>query len=234
MGQLFSYVASNSGALVLTKNGAQKAAIVSIEDLWILDALGAQDIKADLKVAARYEPELLRNILKEKLTQTDGIKVSRDDLLKDISTLVKRLRERMRRRGENWRAVVAIERGGVFPARMIAKSLQINNYREIRIRSYHGDEKQGTPRVTGEIKGGGEGEGVLVIDDVIDSGDTAICVFEMLPECDLAAVYTKPPGLTRVIKEYRRRLIYGRKIPNKWIVFPWDQTGWDASWTPVD
>ena len=67
-----------------------------------------KDIKADLKVAARYEPELLRNILKEKLTQTDGIKVSRDDLLKDISTLVKRLRERMRRRGENWRAVVAM------------------------------------------------------------------------------------------------------------------------------
>ena len=72
-----------------------------------------------------------------------------------------------------------------------------------------------------------DGEGLLVVDDVIDSGGTALCVRRMLPRCDLAAIYTKPAGLSAVIAEWASAPYCGRHMDDKWIVFPWDQPDWD-------
>ena len=40
----------------------------------------------------------------------------------------------------------------------------------------------------------GDGAGYLIIDDLVDTGDTARAVREMLPKAHFATVYAKPAG----------------------------------------
>jgi xanthine phosphoribosyltransferase len=57
---------------------------------------------------------------------------------------------------------------------------------------------------------------VLVIDDLVDTGNTARVVREMLPRCHYATVYAKPQGRPLVdtfITEVSQ---------DTWIYFPWD------------
>ena len=62
----------------------------------------------------------------------------------------------------------------------------------------------------------GDGEGYLLIDDLVDTGRTAQVVRQMLPKAYFATVYAKPAGRPFVdtcVKEFKQ---------NKWIYFPWD------------
>jgi len=78
-----------------------------------------------------------------------------------------------------------------------------------------------------------EGDDLLVVDDVVDSGGTALSVRRMLPRCDLAAVYTKPEGLAAVAAAWGSAPFCGRQMDDKWIVFPWDQPDWDIQSTAL-
>jgi xanthine phosphoribosyltransferase len=63
---------------------------------------------------------------------------------------------------------------------------------------------------------GGSGAGVLVIDDLVDTGKTARLVRDMVPECHYATLYAKPQGRPMVdtfITEVSQ---------DTWIYFPWD------------
>jgi len=62
----------------------------------------------------------------------------------------------------------------------------------------------------------GDGDGFLLIDDLVDTGRTAHYVRQMLPKAHFATLYAKPAGRPIVdtcIKEFKQ---------NKWIFFPWD------------
>jgi xanthine phosphoribosyltransferase len=64
--------------------------------------------------------------------------------------------------------------------------------------------------------GGGEGKGVLIVDDLVDTGKTAKLVRDMLPKAHFATVYAKPQGRPQVdtyITEVSQ---------DTWIYFPWD------------
>lgn len=128
-----------------------------------------------------------------------------------------------------WRTVVGIARGGVFPAQRVAEALGLE-YREIQISYYKGMTRKKEPEILKAISDDKQGDGIIVVDDVADSGGTALCVRRMLPRCDLAAVYTKPAGLKTLISEGGGDAIYGRKMPDKWIVFPWDQEDWNEEY----
>jgi xanthine phosphoribosyltransferase len=157
----------------------------------------------------------------EAKTRIDG-----GEFVDDIVSLVARLKQEIAARGGPWRTVVGVVRGGVFPAQRVAEALRLD-YREIRISYYLGTERQGEPQVLEGLADHQQGEGLLVVDDVVDSGGTALCVRRMLPKCDLATVYTKPAGLAAAISTWGRAPFHGRHMDQKWIVFPWDQPGWD-------
>ena len=144
----------------------------------------------------------------------------------DIIALVEGLKEAMAARDGKWRAVIGIARGGVFPAQRVAEALGIE-YREIGISYYQGTVRGSEPMVLEGLSDERDGEGLLVVDDVIDSGGTALCVWRMLPRCDLAAIYIKPAGLSAVIAAWGGAPYCGRQMDDKWIVFPWDQPDWD-------
>ena len=62
----------------------------------------------------------------------------------------------------------------------------------------------------------GDGEGILVVDDLVDSGRTLELIREMYPKAHLATVYAKPKGKPMVAS-------YVTEVSqDTWIFFPWD------------
>ena len=116
-------------------------------------------------------------------------------------------------------AVVAITRGGLVPAAVVARELGIRVIETICVASYDYD-KQGMisilKNVSEKIVGTDKGAGVLIIDDLVDTGATARVVREILPKAHFATVYAKPLGRPLVdsfITEVSQ---------DTWIYLPWD------------
>ena len=118
-------------------------------------------------------------------------------------------------------AVVCITRGGLVPAAVVARELNVRIIETICIASYHDYKNQGELKV---MKGvapeitamRGEGKGVLIVDDLVDTGKTARVVRDLLPAAHFATVYAKPMGRPMVdtfITEVSQ---------DTWIYFPWD------------
>ena len=117
-------------------------------------------------------------------------------------------------------AIVCITRGGLVPAAIVARELDIRVIETVCIASYHDYKTQGGLQVLKGISPDvvklGDGTGVLVIDDLVDTGKTAQLVRDMLPKAHFATVYAKPLGRPLVdtfITEVSQ---------DTWIYFPWD------------
>jgi xanthine phosphoribosyltransferase len=117
-------------------------------------------------------------------------------------------------------ALVAITRGGLVPAAIVARELNIRVVESVAMKSYD-HQNQGGIRVLKTIaadildkaRNGGK---VLIVDDLVDTGATARAVRDMLPGAHFATVYAKPKGREMVdtfITEVSQ---------DTWIFFPWD------------
>jgi len=118
-------------------------------------------------------------------------------------------------------AVIAITRGGLVPAAIVARELGVRVIDTVCVVSYDFD-KQGELEVLKGVSeeavrlGGGTGKGLLIVDDLVDTGKTARLVRDMLPDAHFATVYAKPKGRPLVdtfITEVSQ---------DTWIFFPWD------------
>jgi xanthine phosphoribosyltransferase len=114
-----------------------------------------------------------------------------------------------------FRGIVAVSRGGLIPAAIIARELECRLVETISVVSYD-EETQGKPHVVKSAPAAGDGEGFLIVDDLVDSGVTAQLVRELLPRAHFACLYAKPAGMpvtdTFVVE-----------VPQEtWILFPWD------------
>ena len=147
---------------------------------------------------------------------TRAMTVTWDEFHRDARALAERLGTL-----GSWRGIVAISRGGLVPATIIARALNIRVVETVSVAAYgqHGlDEKSlGEPVVTKPPQMAGDGEGFLIIDDLVDTGTTARVVRALLPKARFACVYAKPAGrgladdvLTEVSQD-------------TWIVLPWEQ-----------
>jgi xanthine phosphoribosyltransferase len=136
--------------------------------------------------------------------------VSWDQLHRDSKALAWRLVEK-----GPWKGVVAITRGGLMPAAIIARELEARIIETISVITYD-EEKRGEPRVAKPAAAAGDGEGWLLVDDLVDTGTTAKVVRALLPKAHFATVYAKPAGKPLVdtfITEVSQ---------DTWILFPWD------------
>jgi xanthine phosphoribosyltransferase len=118
-------------------------------------------------------------------------------------------------------AIVCITRGGLVPAGIVARELGVRLIETVCIASYS-HTSQGELKVLKDVapsivkSGGGEGRGVLIVDDLVDTGQTAKVVRALLPHAHFATVYAKPMGRPLVdtfITEVSQ---------DTWIYFPWD------------
>ncbi len=134
--------------------------------------------------------------------------VSWDQLHRDAKALAWRLAEE-----GPWTGIVAITRGGLVPAAIVARELDLRLVDTVCVASY--DHKtQGKPSILKPVPG--DGDGTLIVDDLVDTGRTAAVVREMLPKAHFATVYAKPAGRPLVdtfITEVSQ---------DTWIYFPWD------------
>jgi xanthine phosphoribosyltransferase len=136
--------------------------------------------------------------------------VTWDQLHRDAKALSWRLHEK-----GPWAGIVAITRGGLIPAAIIARELDVRLIESVSIVTYD-DENRGEPVVTKFPVAAGDGDGFLIIDDLVDSGATAKVVRNLLPKAHFATVYAKPAGKAMVdtfITEVSQ---------DTWILFPWD------------
>ncbi len=137
--------------------------------------------------------------------------VSWEELHRDSRALAWRLVE-----GGPWQGIIAVTRGGLVPAAIIARELEIRLIDTVCVASYD-RENQGNLEVLKPSGISGDGEGWLIIDDLVDTGETARIVRDMLPKAHFATVYAKPAGRSTVdsfITEVSQ---------DTWILFPWDQ-----------
>ncbi len=115
--------------------------------------------------------------------------------------------------GGPWKGIVAITRGGLVPAAIIARELEIRLIDTICVASYD-HQAQSEVKVLKSVPG--DGAGYLIIDDLVDTGNTMRAVRKMLPKAHVAAIYAKPAGRPLVdtfITEVSQ---------DTWIFFPWD------------
>ena len=152
----------------------------------------------------------------DRLPHEKGFHVSWDQLHRDSRALAWRLDDQ-NPDGGPWRAVVAITRGGMAPAMIVARELGIRMVDTISIKSYD-HQSQSQPHVikTPDAELVGDGTGVLVIDDLVDTGKTLELVKGHIPAAHIATVYAKPLGRLMVdtfITEVSQ---------DTWIFFPWD------------
>ena len=118
-----------------------------------------------------------------------------------------------------FRAVVAITRGGLVPAAIVARELGIRVIESVCVASYDYD-KQGEisvlKPVSSDIIVADKGAGVLIVDDLVDTGATAKLVREMMPKAHFATVYAKPQGRPLV------DTFVTEVSQDTWIYLPWD------------
>jgi xanthine phosphoribosyltransferase len=143
--------------------------------------------------------------------------VSWDQFHRDARALTWRLSE-----AGPFEAIVCVTRGGLVPAAIVARELEIRLIETVCVASYHSYQAQGSLSVLKGIAdsivkvGGGDGRGVLIVDDLVDTGKTARVVRDLLPKAHFATVYAKPMGRPLVdtfITEVSQ---------DTWIFFPWD------------
>ncbi|MBI1217622.1 MAG: xanthine phosphoribosyltransferase [Rhodobacteraceae bacterium] len=153
----------------------------------------------------------------DRLPHEKGFHVSWDQIHRDSRALAWRL-DRHGPDDGAWRAVVAITRGGMAPAMIVARELDIRTVDTISVKSYD-HQHQTQPRIIKapqpEIMGT-DGTGVLVVDDLVDTGKTLELVRALYPKAHFATVYAKPSGRPMVdtyITEVSQ---------DTWIFFPWD------------
>ncbi len=152
----------------------------------------------------------------DRLPHEKGFHVSWDQLHRDARALAWRLDGHGPDDGA-WRAVVAITRGGMAPAMIVARELDIRMVDTISVKSYNHQE-QTEPRVikSPDMDVVGDGTGVLVIDDLVDTGKTIETVRAHMPKAHIATVYAKPMGKPQV------HSFITEVSQDTWIFFPWD------------
>ncbi len=146
----------------------------------------------------------------------------RDDVINHAVTWVevhrdtKKLALKLMDKGP-WKGVIALTRGGLVPAAIIARELNIFVVDTLCISTYD-EQVMGTLNVLKipERAAAEEGDGWLLIDDLVDTGTTAKEARRILPKAHFATVYAKPKGRPLV------DTCVSEVSQETWVYFPWD------------
>ncbi len=117
-----------------------------------------------------------------------------------------------------WQGIIAVTRGGLIPAGIIARELEVRVIETVCVSSYdHMAQREARIlKDVGENVLATGGKGWLIVDDLVDSGKTFEILRKNLPNAHYAAVYAKPTGRPQVdtfVSEFSQ---------DTWLDFPWD------------
>lgn len=112
--------------------------------------------------------------------------------------------------------IVAVTRGGLVPAAILSRELDIHLVETVCVSTYD-DRDIRDPQVLKTLAG--DGAGWLVVDDLVDTGATLQVLRTMLPKAHFATVYAKPKGQPLVDTF---ATVFAQST---WIAFPWEPPG---------
>jgi xanthine phosphoribosyltransferase len=134
--------------------------------------------------------------------------VSWDNLQREARRLARRQLP-----ASQWKGIIAVSRGGLVPAALMARELGIRFVDTICISSYDHDNQRDLQVLK---KVDGDGEGFLVVDDLVDSGNTAKVIRELYPKAKLITIFAKPNGES-MVDDFEVSI-----SQDTWIEQPWD------------
>lgn len=128
---------------------------------------------------------------------------------------VKHLANKIKKENIKYNKIIAVSRGGLVPAGILAYELDISNCHSINVSTYSNYTQNKVEKLEIVEDLGIVDENTLVVDDLSDTGQTFRLLRNRFPQARFVAVYSKPAGLEAVD-------VYAREFPDNWIVFPWD------------
>ena len=143
-------------------------------------------------------------------TYDKSFPVSWEEIHRNRKALAQRLSEL-----KPYRGIIAVTRGRLVPAAIVARELDIRLIDTFCVLSYN-QKTKGEIKVLKESNVANNGEGWLIVDDLVDTGETIKAIRSSLPNAHYATVYAKPSGREQVdtfITEVSQ---------DTWIYFPWD------------
>ncbi|RUO78118.1 xanthine phosphoribosyltransferase [Idiomarina seosinensis] len=117
---------------------------------------------------------------------------------------------------EQYKGVIAVSRGGLVPAAIISRELNLRTVDCVSVSSYDHNEQRDDLNMLKDVTATQDGEGFLVVDDLVDTGNTLKFLRQRLPKAKFITVYAKPAGM-ELVDDYVADL-----EQDTWIHFPWD------------
>ena len=115
----------------------------------------------------------------------------------------------------NLKGIIAVSRGGLVPSALVAQMLPCRNVHVVSMATYDGKTQRQTAEFFAEVEG--DGEGMVVIDDLSDTGKSYRILREKYPKAHFATLFIKPEGEQFVD-------VYAKAFPqDMWLVFPWER-----------
>ena len=136
----------------------------------------------------------------------------------EYGNLAEALAEKVRADGRGYDLVVGIARGGIPVAMVVSDHLDVK-VDFINVKSYSDIGKRSEPRILSTLTEGIEGKKVLLVDDLVDQGDTMAFVTKYLTE--------QKPGLLATAVLFKKPWSktepdYYLESVSEWIVFPFE------------
>jgi xanthine phosphoribosyltransferase len=148
----------------------------------------------------------------QDFSKSESLSISWDRLHRDTLLLADKLKDK-----GPFRGIIAVARGGLVPAAILATALEIRLLDTICMASYDERVQRAGEPIVLKPAAAGDGEGWLVVDELTDSGNTFRKLRTMLPKAHFAAVYVKPAAEALVDS------MAVEVAQAVWMVFPWDQ-----------
>lgn len=140
-----------------------------------------------------------------------------EEFQRDAKALAWRLSDK-----KPWKGIIAVTRGGLVPAAIVARELDVRIIETVGVSSYHGEDgsrgQRGNVEMLKSPHNVGDGSGWLVIDDLVDTGQTVEVLRQSLPKAHYACVFAKPLGRP-MIDTYVTEV-----SQDTWIFFPWEKS----------
>ncbi len=136
----------------------------------------------------------------------------------EYGNLAEALAEKVRANGKHYDLVVGIARGGIPVAMVVSDHLDVK-IDFVNVKSYNDIGKRAPPRILSTLTEAIEGKDVLLVDDLVDQGDTLAFMKKYLLDqkprlLETATMFIKP--WSKVAPNY-----YLENV-SEWIVFPFE------------
>ena len=154
----------------------------------------------------------------------------------DIEHFVERLAERLPQPAGGYDRIVAVARGGLVPAGMLASLMGIKRVETVQVRFYDGTQKLQAPVLEGDPPTAagptGDPARTLVVDEIFDTGTTVAFLRRWLPRAHVAVLVGRAEGdvplaseagLHEFVLDDAHGPVRAAAVArtDEWIVFPW-------------